>query len=216
MNKHYLTDSALIIISCVTAIIYNSWPLGYLLNNQVAHHQFASELEDIGQPYNWLFMSFDILTGILVLYIALLIWRRFAFLEKDISTKIIATGFVVFGIFTAISALLPLNCQINDTRCGLRSSQILGLHNITGVLASIGLAVSLIATWRLSINRPPIFAKIIFKIITALWCLTGIVYLILSFYNKYLIQTQDIFLILSGFGVIGVCLVMIKLKSTES
>ncbi|HWD24402.1 MAG TPA: hypothetical protein VG368_02965, partial [Acidimicrobiales bacterium] len=46
------------------ALAYSSWPLGYVLNGATARSAFASDLELSGQPYNWLFIGLDCVTGI--------------------------------------------------------------------------------------------------------------------------------------------------------
>ena len=44
---------------------YASWPLGYWLN-PVANRGLASNLEAAHQPYNWVFIAFDIVSGLLI------------------------------------------------------------------------------------------------------------------------------------------------------
>jgi hypothetical protein len=215
MLKHYQRDSAVIIVSGLVAIIYNSWPLGYILNNPVAHHQLASELEAAGQPYNWFFVCCDLITCLLLLYLALRYWQRRPATYKNGALNAVIFGLALFGVFTAVSALTPLSCQINDLRCGAHASQILALHNLTGGVASFGLFISLSGTWLFSIERPLTPATVFIRLVTTLWCLSGIAYLFFTVINQYMQLVQDVFLILSGIGVIAICLPYYKLITSD-
>ena len=49
----------------IAGLLYSSWPLGYWLNPNAAKG-LASDLEALHQPFNWLFIALDILTGLFV------------------------------------------------------------------------------------------------------------------------------------------------------
>lgn len=215
MLKHYRHDSAVIVVGSLVAIVYNSWPLGYILNSQVAHHQLASELEAAGQPYNWFFVCCDLMTCLLLLYLALSYWRRRPSPHKSGVLSAVVIGLVLFGIFTAVSALTPLSCQINDLRCGAHASQILALHNLTGGIASFGLFIGLLSAWLFVAKRSLTPAVILIRATTTLWCLSGIAYLFFTVINQYMQLVQDVFLILSGIGVIAICMPYYKLITSE-
>lgn len=131
-------------LSVLAGIAYNSWPLGYLLNPLVGEHGLASELEALHQPYNWLFVLLDILSGLFVTTVAVLLWRRTA----SRLYRIVLVNFALFGIFTAISAALPLKCEPSLTVCPSFTHQpLLILHGVASIASSVCLFVSVCMVW---------------------------------------------------------------------
>jgi hypothetical protein len=132
------------ILAVVAAVAYCSWPLGYLLNPAVSRRGLASELAALHQPYNWLFIALDVLAGALVLTVTGLLWQRSA----DRVRKTILVNFAIFGLLTAIDALMPMSCEPSLTSCPSLSHQpLLVLHGIASIGASIGLFISAVLVW---------------------------------------------------------------------
>jgi len=196
----------MVVMATITAIIYNTWPLGFILNNPIAHRDLASQLEATGQPYNWLFVSTDVLTGLIVIILAMMFWRRLEKGQSILAIKIIVIGLLMFGLFTAVSALVPLTCQTTDLRCGSHLYQIFGLHDLTGGIAAIGLFISLVGGWLHGENKPHALTSKLIHWTTILWCLCGIAYVYFSAVNQHMVLVQQIFLVLSGIAVIVICL----------
>jgi len=167
LSKEGLT----ILLSGLAGLIYNSWPLGFILDPVVARYNQASQLETIGHPYYQFFIACDVISSLLVILSAILILLRFT---KKIELKLIAIGLIAFGIFTITTSLLPAKCTITSYfRCGVGYAHGVGLDLIFSSLAILGLMLSLSALLRLLINAHLIKAAFgyLFVAITALWIL---------------------------------------------
>ena len=143
-SKHLKIFWYTALVSIVAGIIYNSWPLGYVLNPVVSQKGLASELAAFHQPYNWVFILLDVLSGFMVAVCAALLWRY----AKAKIHKAILVNFALFGVFTLIDALLPLRCNPSISVCpGILQQPELILHGAFSMLASICLFLSLALTW---------------------------------------------------------------------
>jgi len=58
----------------VAALAYCSWPIGFLVNPALTATGLASDLEAHGQPYSWLFILLDCVTGLFALVAVGLAW----------------------------------------------------------------------------------------------------------------------------------------------
>jgi len=172
------------ILAVVAGVAYCSWPLGYILNPLVSRRGLASELGALHQPYNWLFIALDVLAGALVIAVARLLWPR----ADGWVNKVVLTSFVLFGLLTAIDALLPMSCTPSLTTCpGLDHQPMLVLHGIASFGASIGLFVSAVLVWWL--RRKHTDATIMSAFMAG-WILFGIVsvYFLIRPGPGYLVQ----------------------------
>jgi hypothetical membrane protein len=215
MHKGHTRGIDILVTSILLAIVYNSWLLGFILNNPVVHHDLSSQLEVAGQPYNWLFVSADVMTGLLSIILVCLLWANRTKKHLTSAMNVIVIGLIMFGLFTAISALLPLSCQTSDTRCGAHLSQTFGIHDVTGGIASFGLFISLAGAWLYSGKVKPNLSHLVVCCTTILWCVAGIAYLVFTVVNKYTVGIQQIFLILSGVAIIVIGISTQGLLSTR-
>lgn len=140
----------------LAGFFYSSWPLGYWLNPKAAQG-LASELGSLHQPYNWVFNSMDIVCGILVGIASgeLLMVIRNGSNRKNLPALWIAVlGVGGFGLFTAIGALLPLNCIQESPQClvSLHNSYFL-IHGIFSIGSIAGLTISIVAIWLVLVLR---------------------------------------------------------------
>jgi hypothetical protein len=159
---------ASLVLAAFAGVIYCSWPLGYLLNPAVSRRGLASELEALHQPYNWLFILLDVLSGLLVTAVALLLWRR----SRDKLHKIVLVNFALFGILTLIDALLPMSCDPSLKVCpGLSHQPLLVLHGIASIVASVCLFVSAVLVWW---AKRQYAASLLMSTLMAGWALFGI------------------------------------------
>ena len=134
------------LLALLAAILYNSWPLGYVLNPQVAHHSLASGLEAIHQPYNWLFVGADVVSGICILAVCSILFRAYTYTSTVIVVTLACTG--IFALGTIADALLPERCVPNLMACpSFTQDHTLLLHGIVSILASIFLFVALFVAW---------------------------------------------------------------------
>lgn len=130
---------------CLLAgVLYNSWPLGFMLDNSTAHHSLASDLELIGHPYYWLFILGDLLTAACIIAATVIFRFRLWQTPKRRGRLWLLAGLLMFSLFTAASALLPYRCSVfHLTSCGPIIAGKIGLDAITSSLAWLGLFVSL-------------------------------------------------------------------------
>jgi hypothetical protein len=138
----------LIILSVLAGIIYNSWIVGYWLNPFVARNDLASELEAFHQPYNWLFISGDVVSSLLMIFVAVWLWR---WVLKTSRSKMIVAALcnsVLFAVGTIFDALVPLKCDPTAQVCpALIHSPITVVHGLFSILASVCLFVAIVLLW---------------------------------------------------------------------
>src|ERR1039458_3731970 len=109
----------LICLGAIAGLLYNSWPLAYIFNNHTATVYLASNLEATGQPYNWLFILGDVLTGLVIMGVCGYYWNRKNITSNQL-VKVTIAGFLIFGLLTIISALIPYNCQESIAECSVQ------------------------------------------------------------------------------------------------
>ncbi len=173
-----------VVLAVVAGLAYCSWPLGYVLNPLVSRRGLASELGALHQPYNWLFIALDVLAGALIVAVAILLWRG----PDGHVRGIVLANFALFGVLTAIDALLPMTCEPSLTTCPSLSHQpMLILHGIASISASICLFLSaLVVWWRKRSQR----GAVVMTTLMAGWILFGAFSLYFLFFPGpgYLVQ----------------------------
>jgi hypothetical protein len=124
---------------------YLSWPIGYSVNRVVVERGLASDLEVPGQPFSWLFILLDIVSGILMLWLSIAAWRGARWENGSLRTGgLIGYGF--FGLSTILSAAVPLSCGTGRAAllsCGTNADTY-GWHDILGAVGYLTLFFSLI------------------------------------------------------------------------
>ena len=135
-------------MALVSAIVYSSWPLGYLLNPAVSHSSLASGLEAIGQPYNKLFIAGDVISSLLILIVIWLLWHRLDKIKDRRWLHGVVIPVLIFSVGTIADALLPERCVPGLQTCpNFTQDHLLLWHGIFSILASLGLFVSLCLLW---------------------------------------------------------------------
>jgi len=194
MSKPWLS---LLLLTIMAGVIYNSWPLGYWLN-PVVNRGLASDLEATGQPYNWVFIAGDIISGLLICIATVWLLSK---LRQTRSTwmKIGLIGFGVFGALTAVDALLPLDCVSVVQRCGpVLENPIVILHGVASMGSIAGLTLSIVSVWWLLARDERTAASVRYLLHGTLlvWCGFGIATLILIFLSRSSALSQHIFITL--------------------
>lgn len=135
----------------VTAsVLYNSWPLGYILDPAVGRHALASELQAPHHPYNWLFILTDVLAGIIVIGIGAYQFKRFMFRHG----RLTAACIMGFGLLVALAAITPLRCDPTTTACGpLLHHPVIVLHGFASVASVVMLFIALVVSLRVAQQR---------------------------------------------------------------
>ncbi len=170
LNRPWLSIMPLTVLA---GLLYNSWPLGYWLN-PIANRGLASNLEAAHQPYNWVFMSLDIISGLLICVAS---WLLLKILRQAQSLLLMtaAAGFGLFGLLTAIDAVLPIDCVSVGGSCGpvLRDPWFI-LHGIFSLGSIAGLTISIMSVWLLFIRGDQVARRL-------RWLLHGTMFVWFSF-----------------------------------
>ncbi|MEI9914457.1 MAG: DUF998 domain-containing protein [Candidatus Saccharibacteria bacterium] len=132
-------------ISLLSGILYNSWPLGYWLNNRVARVSLASGLEAVHQPYNWLFITTDIISSVLIVIVCGFLWKLYKDSKSSTHILMVLVCVVLFAIGTVVDALMPEHCVPNLMKCAsFTQDHILLVHGLFSILASVFLFIALL------------------------------------------------------------------------
>ncbi len=135
-------------LSIAAGLLYISWPLGYWLNPAATKASLASGLEAVGQPYNWLFISADVVSSLLVIAFCLILWRMFKHRHLLSTVPLVLSFVMLYGIGTILDALLPEHCVPNLEQCpSFAHSPSLLVHGVFSISASVFLFVSLCILW---------------------------------------------------------------------
>ncbi|MGC1177075.1 MAG: hypothetical protein WA843_03305 [Candidatus Saccharimonadales bacterium] len=192
-----------VFLLCLGAgIVYNSWPLGYLLDNQTARRGLASDLEIAGHPFYWLFVSGDVLTAILLVAVVILLLLKRVSAARSDTYWLILGGLLMFGLFTGAAALLPSRCAITSVlRCGMGDDRGLSLDALTSSLAALGLFISLVSVSLTAGDHAFRALTRVTRVVLVMWSFSCLffVYLALSHHDARL--SQDALMILSGIAV---------------
>ena len=192
-----IDSTALMVLA---GLFYSAWPLGYWLNPQ-AGRGMASDLEALHQPYNWVFISMDVVCGILVGIASgkLLMIIRSGSNRKNLPGLWIAVlGAEGFGLFTAVAALLPLNCIQGTPQCvsSLNNSYFV-IHGIFSIGSIAGLTISIVAIWLLLLLKEHAVvssAHLTPAIFLVVWLSFGTLTLYLVLHNRSSALAQHFFI----------------------
>lgn len=150
MNTQTYTKRFTVAISLVmaAAVLYCSWPLGFILNPTSMRSGLASELGAFGQPYNWLFIWGDIISGALLVVACILLlrlWRP----KRDVHLSLVLL--LVYGVAGALDAALPEHCLPSLQTCGpIIHDPMLIMHGVFDYIQSVALLGTLVVAWRIS------------------------------------------------------------------
>jgi hypothetical protein len=125
------------------ALLYCSWPLGFVLNPHAMRSGLASELGAFGQPYNWVFIGGDVLSGMLLVLAAGLLLHVYR-LRGPARLAVILLA--VYGVCGALDAALPMRCLPSQEVCGpIFHDPLLVLHGVFDFAGSFALLGTLLA-----------------------------------------------------------------------
>lgn len=142
-NTIFKAAAALIALA---AVLYCSWPLGFVLNPAAMRSGLASELGALHQPWNWLFIWADVASGVLLLAACSVLIRR---LRLRGLSKVTLMLLAVYGVCGALDAILPERCLPSQQVCGpILHDPLLIAHGLFDIIGSIVLFVSLCTAGR--------------------------------------------------------------------
>ena len=144
------------VLASIAGLLYSSWPFGYLLNPNASKKGLASALEALHQPYNWVFISADVASSLLILFIAWLIYHHYHFVRERRFLGFILINTAIFALGTIADTLLPEHCLPGVASCpSWHQDHLLLVHGIFSILAAICLFLVLLFIWWR--NRTPLF-----------------------------------------------------------
>ena len=184
----------------IAGVLCSSWPLGYWLNPK-ADRGLASNLEALHQPFNWLFIMMDITCGILV---GLACWNLLKLVvasspaKNNLGLPIAILGAGCFGLFTAIDAILPLDCVEGSPHClSTLNDSYFVVHGIFSIGSILGLTVSIATIWLLILSSEKALlslAHITPAMFLLVWVGFGALTLYLVVHNKSSAIAQHFFI----------------------
>jgi hypothetical protein len=140
-RKIFSVAASLIVVS---AALYCSWPLGFWLNPLASRKGLASELGAIGQPYNWVFIWGDIISGILLVAGVMLLIRMYSLKGW---ARLALVLLAIYGVCGAFDAALPMHCLPSEEVCGsVWNDPMLILHGVFDISGSATLIGTLVAS----------------------------------------------------------------------
>lgn len=155
-------------LGVLAGLIFNSWPLGFVLDRPALHGTYLSVLEIPGRPYAHLFVACDLAVGALAVLAGLLLLHR----------PPVAAGLVMFGVGNAWGASIPINasCATSVASCGASPGQLLEPHTIASILSAAGLALALASLWQhgrwmraLTVSAGFTALLLVLSVLTARW-----------------------------------------------
>lgn len=201
-NQKYI--NLVLSLSLFSALTYNSWPLGYWLSSPTAHYGLASDLEKAGHPYFWLFILGDALSGISALALALVIRFRLWSKLKSKAWSAVYLGLAAFGLFTAVNAVLPTDCNISSVlRCGLGLNNGVGIDAILSSFSMLGLFISLAGVNRFNLRlslKPNLLT--LTQVTLAVWAASGLLFAALALANRNVHTMQQLLISFSGLALV--------------
>lgn len=149
-------------LAILSGLLYASWPLGYWLNPVVAKNGLASGLEALHQPYNWLFMTTDIIASLLIILVCWLLRRQLGTIRQKHLLDLVLLNVVIFAVGTIADTLLPLHCEPTLRHCpSFTVDYLLLFHGIFSIVSAASLFFSLALLWWRN-NRDLLLSGLVF------------------------------------------------------
>lgn len=173
------------------------------------NNAYFSVLEAQNYPQKWLFISFDIVTSILIFVISLIL------LEERENYKKIPYTLIVFALSILLDAVIPISnqCIASISQCGIALGQVLSFHDIMSIVAYLSIAYCLISLKR-KVRKDQIssttFAWIKYTLYS--YSLTGLFLVLTIVIDKFTTLSQALFLLSIGLSLAIIPLVAIKNK----
>ena len=169
-------NSVVLGLASLSGLFYCSWPLGFVLN-PLGSRGLVSNLAGFSQPYNWLFIGFDIVCTGLVLLIAYWLWQKPHIKSSKLGLLIIGT-YAAFGVTTFLSAIVPIDCAIDQQQCGnLLQHPMAALHGLFSILSIGLLTLNLLSFWwwRQRLARLSFLQSSLFTLFVVGWFSAGLI-----------------------------------------
>ncbi len=183
------------LVGLVASVAYCSWPLGFILNPALTRTGLASDLEVHGQPFFWLFILLDCICGIATIVVAMDAWS----LRGNVHERIVFGFYALFGVATAIDALVPVNCGSKVlASCG---ADLTGI-NFDDILTGIAVLALFVAAVLAEVQFVRIYGwtrySVSSLVVTVSWSAFGLYYFAEHFSQKPAVVLQHIMLTMTS------------------
>jgi hypothetical protein len=196
----------LVAVFALIGILYNSWPLGYIVDKSTARYGLASDLELPGHPYAWIFVACDVICGIMLVLVAGYLFAHKKFLRAKINPvywSTLATGLVLFGFFTGFGASAPDNCpHLGVSVCVNVNGRLLSVDVLETTIAALGLLIAMFACALISLELKNKHLKLANIQVFILWCASGIWLSYDLLTNTNMHNSQQYFLSMCGLALL--------------
>lgn len=201
MGKQLQTSDRLTLrLSYLAAIAYNTWPLAYACNRMVLQHGLASDLDKFNQPFSWVFISGDFLSGIILMFITFLQFRAVSY--RLLRLLIVAYG--LSGLVIVAAAITPIKCvQVADMCVEKLTSPAALVHSILSIASIVLLSYSVLFSLILRRVTGSKLRQLWLIILTAvLMLLFGTAGLIDILHGNNHNELQYIFIVITGLAMV--------------
>jgi len=181
-----------LVLGVVAAVVYNSWPLGFWLDRPGMRGTYISVLEIPGRPDAHLFVTCDVLAGLLAITAGVLLRR---------SHQLVAVGLIVFGVGNILEASIPIDatCAASVASCGTGAGAMFAPHDVASLISLAGLAIAL---WVLRDH------SVWMRAVIALWVVTGLFMVVSVVVVRWVTVSQASFIVGCGVALAAVPLAM--------
>lgn len=186
-------------LGALAAVVYNSWPLGFWLDRAGMRGTYISVLEIPGRPDAHLFVTCDILAGLLAIVAGVLLRCS----PQPVGWGLVAWGLVVFGIGNILEASIPIDatCAVSVASCGTGAGAMFAPHDVASLISLAGLALAL---WTLRDHSHWMRAVIGLWVVTGLFMVTSVVVV------RWVTVSQASFIVGCGVALAAVPLAMVR------
>jgi hypothetical protein len=169
----------------------------------------ASDLEARGQPFSWLFVLLDCLTGLATVMVASLAWPSWRLKAPRLGPVTLAS-YALFGVATGVDALIPVGCGVAPlSHCGVDLSH-LNLDDYLTAVAIFALFVAAVGAQICTARRESPSAHLIAALLaTAIWAGCGLVFFSMDFATRPAVPMQHVVLTLTSIVSLMVPLLMV-------
>ena len=198
-----ISKKVITIVAAVAGLSYNFWLVGYIVDPQALHNAYVSILETPNRPYNWLFISMDVVTSVLAILIS---WFL---ITRNKNSRNVYIFYLTFAVTTLLDAVIPITakCSSSISACSIDLSQVFNFHAITSLVAFFSIFGSLLVCRRKASIIKIKHDKVKWlNILLFAWCSSGVFMVLTIVIDKLTMLSQGLFL-----GTIGLSLFVIPL-----
>lgn len=188
INKKYLIPGLL------AGLIYNIWPLGFILDPGVINNSYISTLEATTEPHHVLFIFFDVVCSLIIIAVCVTLLVR-----KDLS-KGLMLGYFLIGITILIAAVIPETCTASIAKCGIGANEIIDPHDFMSIIGAFSIFFCLKSILKNSSKK----LRNLYKYTFLTWCSSGLLLVVSTVTSRFTLFSQAFFLLMCGVAMVAI------------